>query len=215
MVVTSNLRNFKQHKVPVPPKGYRFFVALDYRTKQNIRCIKTVINKWMTVRPTVTMKVLIPDDNLKPIIWYQNFCCHGRSYCHPLIYHSLHTSYILFCPIVQSHKKPITLWRYCYLVLFKVPQVASYHHYIHIVSLHLISAPHYCNKKRERKKRRERSKKICERGLCYSVLLNILVYIDLVRIFPATISYLFSTSTHLVDSTIAHLVQPPIAPLKT
>jgi hypothetical protein len=29
------LRNFKQHKVTVPPKGYRFFcVALDYRTKK-------------------------------------------------------------------------------------------------------------------------------------------------------------------------------------
>jgi hypothetical protein len=40
-------------------------------------------------------------------------------------------------------------------VLFKIPQVASYHHRIHIVSLHLISAPHQCYKKR----RRERSKK--------------------------------------------------------
>jgi hypothetical protein len=35
-----------------------------------------------------------------------------------------------------------------------------------------------------------------------------------VRIFLATISYLFSTSTHLVDSTIAYLDQPPIAPQK-
>jgi hypothetical protein len=64
------------------------------------------------------------------IIWYQSFRCHGRSYYHPLIYHNLHPSYILFCPIVQSHKKSITLWRYCYHVLFKV---ASYHHHIHIV----------------------------------------------------------------------------------
>jgi hypothetical protein len=38
------------------------------------------------------------------------------------------------------------------------------------------------------------------------VLQKILVYIDLVRIFLATISYLFSTLKHLVDSTIAHLV---------
>jgi hypothetical protein len=37
-------------------------VALDYRTKQNIRWMKTVINKWMTVRPTITTKALIPDD---------------------------------------------------------------------------------------------------------------------------------------------------------
>jgi hypothetical protein len=37
MVITSNLRNFKQHKVSVPPKGYRFLVTLDYRRKQNIR----------------------------------------------------------------------------------------------------------------------------------------------------------------------------------
>jgi hypothetical protein len=62
MVVTSNLRNFKQHKVIVPLKGYRFFVALDYRTKQNIRWMSTMINKWMIVRPTVTTKALIPDD---------------------------------------------------------------------------------------------------------------------------------------------------------
>jgi hypothetical protein len=39
------------------------------------------------------------------IIWYQSFSCNGRSYCHPLIYHSLHLFYILFCPIVQSHEK--------------------------------------------------------------------------------------------------------------
>jgi hypothetical protein len=62
MVVTSNLRNFKQHKVTVPQKGYMFFVALDYMKKQNIRWMKTVINKWMTVRPTVITKALIPDD---------------------------------------------------------------------------------------------------------------------------------------------------------
>jgi hypothetical protein len=64
MVVTSN---FKQHMVTVPPKGYRFFVALDYRTEQNIRWMKIMINKWMIVRPTVTTKALIPDDMYRAI----------------------------------------------------------------------------------------------------------------------------------------------------
>jgi hypothetical protein len=67
MVVTSKLRNFKQHKVTISLNGYSFFVALDYRTKQNIRWINTVINKWMTVRSTVTMKALIPDDMYRVI----------------------------------------------------------------------------------------------------------------------------------------------------
>jgi hypothetical protein len=62
MVVTSNLRNFKQHKVTLPPKGYRFFWWLWTIGEKNIRWMKTVINKWMTVRPTVTTKALIPDD---------------------------------------------------------------------------------------------------------------------------------------------------------
>jgi hypothetical protein len=88
------------------------------------------------------------------IIWYQSFHCQGRSYCHPFIYHSLHPSYFFFL-LSKATKKPITLWQYCYLVLFKIPQVARYHHHIQIVSLHLISAPHQCDKKR----RRERSKK--------------------------------------------------------
>jgi hypothetical protein len=64
MVVTSN---FKQHMVTVPPKGYKSFVALDCRTKQNIRWMKTMINKWMTVRPTVTTKALILDDMYRVI----------------------------------------------------------------------------------------------------------------------------------------------------
>jgi hypothetical protein len=42
-------------------------MALDYRTKQNIKQMKTVINKWMTVRPTVTTKALIPDDMYRVI----------------------------------------------------------------------------------------------------------------------------------------------------
>jgi hypothetical protein len=67
MVVTSNLRNFKQHKVTVLSKGYRFFVALDYRTKQNMRWMNNVINKWMTVRPTVTTNALILDDMYRVI----------------------------------------------------------------------------------------------------------------------------------------------------
>jgi hypothetical protein len=45
-------------------------------------------------------------------------------------------------------------------VLFKVPQVASYHHRIHIVSLHLISAPHWCYKKREKKEEEKEVKKV-------------------------------------------------------
>jgi hypothetical protein len=52
--------------------------------------------------------------------------------------------HLIFCFVLLSKatKKPIAPWWYCYLVLFEVPQVASYHHLINIVSLHLISAPH-------------------------------------------------------------------------
>jgi hypothetical protein len=62
-------------------------------------------------------------------------------------------------------------------VLFKVPQVASYHHHIHIVSLHLISIPHCCYKKREKKEEEKEVKKSekIERGLCCRVLMKISV----------------------------------------
>jgi hypothetical protein len=54
------LRNFKQHKVTVPPKGYRFFCGFGLLEK--IYKMDEDCDKWMTVRPTVTTKALIPDD---------------------------------------------------------------------------------------------------------------------------------------------------------
>jgi hypothetical protein len=52
--------------------------------------------------------------------------------------------------------------------LFKIPQVASYHHRIHIVSLHLISAPHQCYKKRRERSIKKEVKKIVK-GDCVAV----------------------------------------------
>jgi hypothetical protein len=89
----------------------------------------------------------------------------GLSVIHLFITVFIH---LIFFPIVQSHKKPITLWRYGYLVLFKIPQVSSYHHRIHIVSLHLISTPHRCYKKEEEKEVQKRSEKIMK-GDCVAV----------------------------------------------